>query len=512
MVRWAAAPMNREQMAMFSPTLDGMVSEDHPVRLFDEILAALDWSEWEAVYAGQLGQPPIHPRILAGVILYGLSLGIRSSRALERACGNCIDFMWLTSGRVIDHSTICQFRTRFSKPLKGQFRQVAGVARGMGLIRLNQVGLDGTRVKANSSRGGMRSAKSLTSEVAVLDEVIEAMFAEAEQADQREDAESSPNHLPVELGRAVDRRDRLAAALAESRARELAKGRAVAVPTADPDSTLQPNKEGGFAPNYTPMAATDGQIGMIVDIDVLADSDEPGQTVATVDRIEENLGDRPERLLADAAHGSGPNLAALAERGVDAYIPMERAGGADNPAKRADPRQPVAQADWDRLPVSPQSKTLDRAGFVYDATVDCYYCPMGRSLPFARSVGHKRPGGGWVRQYECQECGVKCPLFARCVKSKSGLRTISRDEYEPLRDEMEAKLSRDAGRTIYRRRQWLAETPFAVIKARMGVRQFLLRGLAKVRTEWTWVCTAFNLAKLARAIAALRVRLAGMMG
>src|SRR5512140_75592 len=101
MVRWASAAMDRQQVAMFYPTLDDMIDQDHPVRLFDEILEQLDWSAWEAEYHGRLGQPPIHPRIVAGVILYGMSLGIRSSRALERATINAIDMIWLTSGRSI---------------------------------------------------------------------------------------------------------------------------------------------------------------------------------------------------------------------------------------------------------------------------------------------------------------------------------------------------------------------------------------------------------------------------
>ena len=57
----------------------------------------------------------------------------------------------------------------------------------------------------------------------------------------------------------------------------------------------------------------------------------------------------------------------------------------------------------------------------------------------------------------------------------------------------------------------MAETPHAVIKAVMGLRRFLLRGLTKVRIEWRWACTACNLQKLARAMAAVRAEVALMM-
>jgi transposase len=147
---WATPPMDRNQILLFAPTLNATIDEDHPVRLFDDILARMDWSPWEARYHGKRGQPPIHPKIVAGVILYGMSLGLRSSRVLERACTNALDFIWLVSGRSIDHSTLCEFRTRFSAELKDLFKQIGRLAMSMGLIRLNRVGLDGTRVVMRS--------------------------------------------------------------------------------------------------------------------------------------------------------------------------------------------------------------------------------------------------------------------------------------------------------------------------------------------------------------------------
>ena len=330
------------------------------------------------------------------------------------------------------------------------------------------------------------------------------------------------------MGELSRRQERLREALSAARAKDVdegvgrgadgepaekAKGRKPsAVPVADPDATIQPNKEGGFAPNYTPLATVDGTIGMIVDGEVLADHDEASQTVATVDRVEETFGARPTQLLADSAYGSGVNLAGLAERGVEAYIPVEqRADGAENPAPRADPTQAVAESEWAKLPRDARSKKLDRSAFVYDGSADCYYCPLGHRLDFVREQDkQRRNGGGVYRLYRCGNC-VGCRLAEACVKSKTGLRTIGRDQHEPLREAMAAKLKTEAGRAAYGRRRWIAETPFGTIKGAMGIRQFLLRGLEKVKIEWDWVCTAFNLKKLLRAVGSLRARLAGLM-
>ena len=182
---WDEPPMNREQIVLFAPMLDSVIKEDHPARLVEEILRPLDWAEWEARYNGRLGRPPIHPRILAGIILYALTRGVRSSRHLEYLIKNNLDFIWLAEGREIDHSTICNFRTKFRQELKNLFRQLGRIALVMGVARLNQVALDGTRVKANNGRSETLTAEGIEARLAALDEEIERMLQEAEAADRK---------------------------------------------------------------------------------------------------------------------------------------------------------------------------------------------------------------------------------------------------------------------------------------------------------------------------------------
>ena len=333
MAYWAKAPIDREQIALFAPTLDSWIPQGHPVRLFDEVLSTLDWSDWEACYCGQTGQPPIHPKIMAAVILYGLSLGMRSSRALERACVNSIDFLWLASGRTIDHSTVCNFRTRFGKELKDVFRQLGRLCMAMGLIRLNQVGLDGTRIRANNDRRRTATAATLEQRLAALDEQIEQIFCEAQAADIRDQDlfGSDLNHgLPQELADLQKRKEALQKALSAAEAiaqkrqrRTKPPSSPAAVPVTDPESAVLPNKEGGHAPNYTPMAAVDSHRGFILDADVDNKGYESHVTVPAVDRIVESFGQGPNQLLADSAHGTGSNFHELADRGVEAYIPSQ---------------------------------------------------------------------------------------------------------------------------------------------------------------------------------------------
>jgi transposase len=507
---WAKPGLDRSQTLLLYPTLDDSVSEGHPVRQLEEILKALDWSAWTQTYNGRVGQPPIPPWVMAGVILYGLMRRIRSSRQLEYACGHNIDFMWLAEGRRIDHSTFCEFRTKFKEPLKELFKQVGRVAMGMGFIRLLEVAFDGTRVKANASRFHTWTAEKVEAVLQELETQVAEMLKEAEAADASETGlrdDRLPQALPPELADAKERQEKMRQILERLREADAARKKdgiktPAQMPKADTDSTVMPNKEGGYAPNYTPTVATDGAADFIVDCDVIPGPNEQNELLSTADRIEDNFDKKIENLSADKAFGTGANLEGMETRHVNFHTPVESPAPQEgNPAKREDPRQPVPETEWAQLPRNDKDK-LAKSCFVYDAEANCYYCPMGRVLGYEQA---KREKGRETRHvYRCRNC-EGCPLATMCRDQNSQRgRSVSRDEHEPLRERMHAKMQTEAARTIYNRRMHIGETPFAIIKNILEVRRFLLRGLEKVRTEWRWVCTAYNLKKLMTLIAAMR--------
>ena len=110
-------------MVLFPETLDDAIPQNHPIRLLERCLDTVDWTLWENRYDGRRGQPPIHPRLVAGRILYGLTRGLRTARTLEDATANRLDFMWFLERRTIDHSTFADFRVEFKKELKDLNRQ-----------------------------------------------------------------------------------------------------------------------------------------------------------------------------------------------------------------------------------------------------------------------------------------------------------------------------------------------------------------------------------------------------
>jgi transposase len=512
---WADSPIDRRgtPLGRWFPTLDAIIAPNDPVRLVDEVLQECDWTAWEDEYPRRKGQPPIHPKRIAAATLYGMYRGIRTSRKLEEACNYRFDFIWLVEGRHIDHTTFSKFRTRFRQPLKDLFKQIGRIAMALGLIRLGEVGFDATRVKANNSRFATRTAKTLEEKLQALDELFEHLSSRLSEADAEDLGSGATTGLPDELSQVEQRRERLQEALEQARAADEARQRQgidphknpAQVPTTDADCRVMPNKEGGYAPNYTPTATTDGYRGFILDSDVLPVVNEGEAAAASVDRIEETFGRKPEKFLTDAGNNSGQIMAEMEERGVEFYAPVEsNQPGDGNPAKRDDPGQPVPESEWDKLKRNSKGQ-LDKTCFVYVPEDDQYYCPTGCVLPFTKSKSDRR-GGKRVRLrvYQCGDC-QGCKLATACLDPQNiHGRTITRDEYEEVRERTAARMSSSSGKAVYNERPRIAETPFGIIKSIMGLRQFLLRGLDKVKTEWLWAATAFNLIKLAREIGKLR--------
>jgi transposase len=511
--------MPREQIVLFSETLEERIPEDHPVRILDEILSLMEWSEWEGEYHGRIGQPPIHPSVMCKVLLFAMIRRLRSSRQIEYNLLHSIDFIWLACGRTIDHSTLSEFRRKYHQRLKELYRQVVQLACKLGVAKLGELCIDGTRVLANASRFKTLTAEKAERLLEELDRQIATALSELENNDQLDalfDNGQSADQLPEELRDLKSRQEQLHATLSqlremdEQRRREgiNPKKNPAQLPVTDPDSRVLPNKEGGYAANYTPMAVTETENGFIVGADVLIGNVEHMVMMEMIGTIETEFGETPETVLGDGAYATGPNLEAMEEREIELLSPPVREEPPDNPALREDLTQPVANEDLDRLPINPQTKRFDKQAFVYDEQADCYYCPAGKPLTREGTEKVQRSGATIERvNYRCHEC-AGCPFAEHCRKNpeaKQG-RKVTRDGYEEVRRRHHQRMQRPEAKERYKRRLHYGETPFAVLKAALDLRRFLLRGIEGVQQEWLWGCTAFNLKKLMNLWGALRAQ------
>ena len=495
-IRFKQPTAPRNQLVLFAQSLDEVLGPDAPARGLWRLLEDVDWTPWERAYEG-CGQPPYPPRHLAAAILYGLLHKARSSRDLEDAARHRLDFIWLLEGFTPDHSTFAEFRLRHADAIRDLQKQLARALVAKREAEVLQLLLDGTRLRADSDWHGSRTAQTLERIIGELEQRM------AELA--RGDGEASPEEPPQDaaeleklLGQLEQQRAKYQHALETARARDARaqrhdgkNARPVRVPITDPDAHVLPNKEGGFAPNYTPIAAVEPQTGAIVHSDVLEGSDEASAVLPAVEAAEQLTGHKANAVLADGNFAAGEILEALEDRGTAAYMPTTAASPPDNPAVRPDPSQPVAEADRGRLPK--HGKHFARTAFIYDTHADIYYCPMGNTLPPYKHGGNK--DGVPCTYYRAHAC-PGCPLARDCVKGKDPCRTLVRDRYEPLREATAQRMATPEGRAIYKARAPGIEGVFAQIKAILGIRRFTLRGLEKVRLEWSWICAAYNLKKL----------------
>lgn len=358
---------------------------------------------------------------------------IRTSRPLEYACGHNVDFMWLAEGLAPDHSTLAEFFSKFRPELKLLFQQVCKIAMTMGLIRLGEVAFDGTRVKASNSRSVSHADHGHAGRA--LEAGRRADRADAfrsadrgsrrRRSDRRRSAwREAGDTVAAELADLKARQEKLKAALEiaqtldDSRRQngvDITKNPAQ-VPMTDSDSRMMPNKEGGFAPNFTPTCLTDGQSGFILDAAVINAVNEHPEALPAVDRTTAMCGESPENFLADGGMATGPIMAGLEQREITGFVPVKsNEPAADSPVRRDDLSVPVAEEQWSKLPLNPQGQ-LDKSNFVYVAARDEYVCPQGRVLSYESRETRNGGGPGSVvlNHYVSASC-EGCPLVARCL-------------------------------------------------------------------------------------------------
>lgn len=515
--------VSRDQLVLWSRRLEDAIPADHPVRQVDALLTSeafqATFREWERSYVLVEGKPPYHPRDLSGLYLYGMLNRLRSSRELESACWNRLDVIWLMSGQRPDHSTIAAFVKDHEKPLRRLFRDVLRVSVRAGLVKLEHVAVDGTKVEADAGKGSVHREGTIAQELARVDAHLAALEKEWLENEARETslfgsdvpwAPKDSGSPKAQLARLQAQQKRLQEALAliAHRREENTGGRApkpIASVT-DPDSRVMPDKEGKSKPNYNTQLAVDAARGVVVGQDVNDRAEDSGQLVPLLEQVEANCGSLPQEASADSQYNTGPELAALEEMGVKGFLPdtgeRSDADPAETPATAAlaaaQSGAALTDEQWEALPKDAQGR-ITKDAFVYDRTANVYRCPMGEALPFLQKRQDKKRWGTAERmQYGgCPAC-AHCPRAVMCCRDPKKGRIVSRDQYEAQRERVRERMKTEEGRSRYRLRGPTVEPRFGHIKRGLGIRRFLHRGLSQVRTEWSLICTAVNVGILLR--------------
>ena len=513
----------RAQMVLWERRLEDAIPDDHQVRHLDLLLRSAAFAEtfreMERSYVLNLGKPPYHPRDLAALYLYGMLHRIRSSRQLEDACHSRLDVIWLMKGQTPDHSTIADFVRKHGQVLRRLFRDTLGVLIEARLVKLSHVAIDGSKVEADAGKHSVRGEEKIRSWQRHLDEQIAALEQEWAQNESREASlfgENNPwTNAPGKdakkaLAQLKRKQEKLKQALAQLERRQEAhvgsKPPKRIASTTDPDSRSMKDKEGRSKPNFNTQVAVDDTCGAIVAADVNDAPDDSGQLTPMVEQVLENCVDKPSSVSADSQYNTGPDLAAMEEKQIDCYLP-DAGQNSEAPSSPEVVQAALAQAragrtlsesQWAALPRN-NKKLIDRSAFVYDEKKDEYRCPAGQALVFLRtSQDKKKWGTAKRRQYGgCAAC-ARCGHAKLCCKNPEKGRLISRDQYEDHRERLRRRMATEEGREIYKRRKHTVEPRIGHVKHNLGLRRFMRRGIEKVKTEWSMVCTAVNVGIMLR--------------
>jgi len=333
-------PYDPDQLLLMPPALADWVPEDHLARFVSDVVDTLDLTAIEETYAEERGYPPYHPQMMVKVLLYGYCTGIYSSRRIARQLTDSVAFRFLAAGNQPDFRTVSEFRKRHGGALTGLFQQVLRLCRRAGLVKLGQVAVDGTKIKANASKHKAMSYRRMQEAEAALAAEVAELLRRAEAADRDEDArygtDQRGDELPAELARRESRlakiREAKAALEAEARTQAQADGKPPddARPPdqaqrnfTDPESKIQKTSD-GFIQGYNAQIAVDATAQVIVAQHVTAASPDAEQLQPAVQALGRGLHRRPRVVLADAGYWSEANVITLQRRGIEPLIATGR--------------------------------------------------------------------------------------------------------------------------------------------------------------------------------------------
>lgn len=486
------------QSWLFPPCISDFIPEDHICNLVVAVVSCIDVSEIEEKYRDQPGNPAYPRRMLLRLLVQAAIDGVWSSRKIDKLAHENVIYLYLSGNEKPDFRTLCNFRRDNKELIEAVFKETVTVARDLRILKLGHLATDGTKIKANASNDHTLSEDELKEIRRIIERGIEIDAEEDKlygdkrgdelppELDTQEKLRKKIKELEESRGGKLKRAakkiiEQHALGDEQKRARvkdkleraeyELKESGQNVVSLTDPEARFMKNKKERIELSYNPQITADHDSGIIVANDVTQECTDHHQLQPQVEKTEETVGELPDdtKLSFDNGYSSGANLRYLEEKGLDGYIPD---------SKQAQEHKGKNPKDW------PFSKDK----FDYDEDKDLFLCPNGEILS---RKGEYEYNGKSVYTYYGANC-AECPFRSECA-GEGKKRTITSDGYEAERRRMTAKMRSEAGKAEYKKRSETVEWIFGNIKQNMKFREFLTRGIEKVRVEHNLACTAHNL-------------------
>jgi transposase len=452
-------PWKIDEPQFLPPAAQDFVAKDHLARFMVSLVTEeLDLTEITASYLGEKGQPPFHPAMMTALLLYAYCCGVYSSRRIAKACRERVDFMSIVALDPPDFRTLCEFRKRHLKALSRLFVQVLKLCDKAGLVKLGHVAFDGTKIKANASKHKAMSYERMAARAAQLDAEVAKWFAAAEAADSKEDkihgSDKQGDEMPEWVADKTRRAEKIRAAKAEleAEARATAEAKAKAEAEAEEKRKTEGRKKPG-KPAAPP-------------------SPEPAP------KAQKNFTDPESRIMKSK---DGFVQAYNAQAAVDAQAQIIVAQDVTQSAVDCGQLLPMIDAVEKNLGRKPEQASAD-SGYCSEANLE--------ALESRHIDGYVATG----RAKDAAKDEVAVEAIDVCAATN-----LPQPAKPPTRVEaMRAKIKAGGHSSPYRLRKQLPEPVFGQIKQARGFRQFLMRGLEKVKAEWALICTVHNILKLAQ--------------
>jgi Transposase and inactivated derivatives len=474
---------SRHQPSLLPPRIEDYVGPDNPVRAIESFVCALDLAKLGFRHAERgaeaMGQPPYDPADLLKLYLYGYINQVRSSRRLEReACRN-LELIWLLRNLRPGYRTIANFRKENWAALKAVNRGFVLLVRELGLVGGAVVAIDGSFFHGDASKASIFTRKRLAEQIAKLDLEIEAYGRSIEDNDAaeanepRKDRTDGPGagsggdggDIGAKVSALMAKRLRAEADLAR-----LEASGETQMSLTDPDARLLVKNGQGVA-GYNVQSAVDDKHKLIVASEVVNASSDVGQLHAMAKAAKDVLEAEALQALADEGYYSSLELKACEDDGITAYVPVPESNG--------------------RLEKKGRFSLKD---FSYDPAANAYRCPAGELLRPMEGHWQNASGRTEIRYASSTKICGACQLKARCLSPKASRRNIGRWEHEDVLERHRTRMQ-GAG-DLMRRRSGIVEHPFGTLKCRAGYRHFLVRGLDKVRGEWSLMALCYNFTRV----------------
>ena len=502
-------PYNQHQMMLLPPSLDELIPADHPARVVNEVVDSIDLSAIEKAYYNR-GASSYHPDMLLKVLIYGYLSNTYSSRKMAKACREHLPFMWLSGMNRPDHNTINRFRSeRLKDALRAIFDEVVLLLADQGLISIEQVYVDGTKIEANAGRYSFVWKKAIETNKEKMRKQLEEIWAYASQVAGSETnlPPEPPTNKKVDRDRVRQTVEKLNQVLAErkdvpsktrNKLRYVSKnyppnieryeqqeeilGERNSYSKTDPDATFMRMKDdhmrnGQLKPGYNIQISTSNQF--IVNYSIHPNPTDTLTLSSHLAQHNKSFQQFPKIVTADAGYGSEENYMFMLGKDITPFVKYN---------------------SFDKQ----QRKTRNKkAPFVpselyYDAAKDRYICPMGQSMEFI-GLTHRKTSTGFkqvYRQYQAQNCSG-CPLRGACHKAQDNRIIAVNHRLGEVKKMAKELLTSEEGVKHRKQRCHDVETVFGNLKQNHGFRRFMLRGKKKVEIEWGLLAIAQNIRKKA---------------